>query len=29
VQVFPIAKPRAWREFCDSIETGERLDAHR
>src|SRR5436190_20266233 len=29
VQVFPIAKPREWREFCDSIETGERAGAHR
>jgi hypothetical protein len=29
VQVFPIAKPREWREFCESIQTGERADAHR
>ena len=29
VQVFPIAKPREWREFCESIETGERSGAHR
>jgi hypothetical protein len=29
VQVFPIAKPREWREFCDSIESGERAGAHR
>ena len=29
VQVFPIAKPREWREFCDSIASGERADAHR
>jgi hypothetical protein len=29
VQVFPIAKPREWREFCESIETGERAGAHR
>ena len=29
VQVFPIAKLREWREFCESIETGERSGAHR
>jgi hypothetical protein len=29
VQVFPIAKPREWREFCDSIASGERADGHR
>ena len=29
VQVFPIAKSREWREFCESIETGERSGAHR
>jgi hypothetical protein len=29
VQVFPIAKPREWREFCESIETGEGSGAHR
>jgi hypothetical protein len=29
VQVFPIAKPREWREFCDSIDSGERAGAHR
>ncbi|TML50728.1 MAG: hypothetical protein E6G21_08980 [Actinobacteria bacterium] len=29
MQVFPIAKPREWREFCESIETGERSGAHR
>jgi hypothetical protein len=29
VQFFPIAKLREWREFCDSIASGERADAHR
>jgi hypothetical protein len=29
VQVFPVAKPREWREFCDSIQSGERAGAHR
>jgi hypothetical protein len=29
VQLFPIAKPREWRQFCESIQTGERADAHR
>jgi hypothetical protein len=29
VQLFPIAKPREWREFCDSIASGDRADAHR
>jgi hypothetical protein len=29
VQVFPIAKPQEWREFCDSIASGERAGAHR
>jgi hypothetical protein len=29
VQVFPIAKPREWREFCESVASGERAGAHR
>ena len=29
VQVFPIAKPQEWRQFCDSIESCERASAHR
>jgi hypothetical protein len=29
VQIFPIAKPDAWRAFVESIDTGDRGDAHR
>ena len=29
VQIFPIAKPDDWRAFIESIDTGERGDAHR
>jgi hypothetical protein len=29
VSVFPVAKPDQWRAFIDSIESGERADAHR
>lgn len=29
VAIFPIAKPKEWREFVDSIANGERADAHR
>jgi hypothetical protein len=29
VQIFPIAKPDDWRAFVESIDTGERGDAHR
>jgi hypothetical protein len=29
VQVFPIAQPTEWREFCESVATGERAEAHR
>jgi hypothetical protein len=29
VQIFPIAKPDEWRGFMESIDTGDRGDAHR
>jgi hypothetical protein len=29
VHIFPIAKPDEWRAFMESIDTGERADAHR
>ena len=29
VTVFPIAKPDEWRAWIDSVDSGERADAHR
>ena len=29
VQIFPIAKPDDWRAFVESIDTGDRSEAHR
>ncbi len=29
VSVLPLAKPAEWRTFCDSIDHGERAEAHR
>lgn len=29
VAVFPVAKTKEWREFIESISTGERADDHR
>ena len=29
VTVFPVAKPDEWRAWMDSVDSGERADAHR
>ena len=29
VTVFPVAKPDEWRAWIDSVDSGERADAHR